>query len=51
MASVFDRLCEEQTELWHTIDASESQAVVFENIRLKAMEIIRQAKHEPLRLL
>nr|XP_014102779.1 thymidylate kinase isoform X2 [Bactrocera oleae] len=51
VASVFDRLCEEQTELWHTIDASESQAVVFENIRLKAMEIIRQAKHEPLRLL
>ncbi|XP_011203377.2 uncharacterized protein LOC105226249 [Bactrocera dorsalis] len=51
VANVFDRLCEEQTEFWHSIDASQSEAVVFEDIRLKAMSVLNKAKHKPLCLL
>lgn len=51
VASVFDRICEEQAEFWYTIDATEPQLVVFENIRIKVLEILEKASFLPLRLL
>ncbi|XP_011178067.1 thymidylate kinase [Zeugodacus cucurbitae] len=51
VASVFNRMCEEQKEFWHTIDATQPKAVVFENLSSKAIQIFENAKYEPLSFL
>ncbi|CAD7015120.1 unnamed protein product [Ceratitis capitata] len=51
VANVFDRICEEQKQFWHVIDATQSQETVLDNLRKKTLEILHQMKDKPLNLL
>ncbi|XP_036330510.1 thymidylate kinase-like [Rhagoletis pomonella] len=51
VASVFDRICENQQHIWHKIDATQTQALVLEDLSTKVLEVIEQAKDKPMKVL
>ncbi|XP_017483208.1 PREDICTED: thymidylate kinase [Rhagoletis zephyria] len=51
VASVFDRICENQQHFWHKIDATQTQALVLEDLSTKVLEVIEQAKDKPMKVL
>ncbi|XP_053963889.1 uncharacterized protein LOC128866878 [Anastrepha ludens] len=51
VASVFDRICEDQKHFWHSIDATQTQETVLETLSTKVLEVIELAKDEPLKVL